>query len=136
MEAWKLHAILHIIIPIIVFSLSFIYIQELSLLERFIAIFLGSLIPDIDHLIYLKYIRFRNFKEFLLFNIKSDRYRRGFLLFHNFIFISILAVSIPIIMFFSIFWALFFLAFLIHLIFDFFEDRILIRATSYWKFGK
>ena len=136
MEDWKLHAILHIVIPIIIFVLSFLYIQELSLLERFLAVFLGALIPDIDHLIYLKYIKFRSFREFLLFNIKSDRYRRGFLLFHNIPFMTILSISIPIVMFFDLFSALFLLSFFIHLIYDFFEDRILIRTTSHWKFGK
>jgi len=136
MEDWKLHIILHIVIPIIIFILSFLYIKELSLLERFFAVFLGAFIPDIDHLIYLKYIRFRSFKEFILFNIKSDRYRRGFLLFHNIPFMAILSISIPIVMFFDLFFALFLLSFFIHLIFDFFEDRILIRTTSHWKFGK
>jgi len=136
MEDWKLHAILHIVIPIIIFVLSFLYIQELSLLGRFFAVFLGALIPDIDHFIYLRYIKFRSFREFLLFNIKSDRYRRGFLLFHNIPFMTILSISIPIVMFFDLFFALFLLSFFIHLVFDFFEDRILIRTTSHWKFGK
>lgn len=136
MEDWKLHTILHIVIPIIIFVLSFLYIQELSLIERFFAVILGALIPDIDHFIYLKYIKFKKIREFLLFNIKSDRYRRGFLLFHNVFFMVFLSILIPIVMFFDLFFALFLLSFFVHLIFDFFEDRILIRTTSHWKFGK
>jgi len=136
MEDWKLHTILHIVIPIIIFVLSFLYIQELSLIKRFFAVILGTLIPDIDHLIYLKYIKFRNFREFLFFNIKSDRYRRGFLLFHNIPFMIFLSISIPLVMFLDLFFALFLLSFFLHLTYDFFEDRILIRTTSHWKFGK
>lgn len=138
MESWKLHALLHFIIPIIIFILSIIYIEDpqLSLIHRIIAVLIGSFIPDIDHFIYLKYIRFTSFKQFLLFNIKSDRYRRGFLVFHNLPTIIILAVAIPFLMFYNTFVALFFLSFLIHLVFDFFEDRILIRFTKHWKIGK
>lgn len=133
MEHWKLHAVLHFIIPVILFVLSLLYIQELSLMERFIAIFIGAFLPDIDHFIYLKYIKFTSLKEFLIFNIKSDRERRGFLIFHNVYFIIILLILVPIIMFFNLFLSLLFLAFLIHLIFDFFEDRIILNTSIHWR---
>jgi len=136
MEDWELHTILHVLVPTIIFILSFLYLPEISLLERILAILLGTIFPDLDHLIYLKYIRFKSAKDFLIFNIKSDRYRRGLLIFHNIPFIVFLAILIPIVMFFSTFLALFFLSAFAHLIFDFFEDRILIRTVSHWKFGK
>ncbi|MEM5820403.1 MAG: hypothetical protein QW678_02025 [Candidatus Aenigmatarchaeota archaeon] len=133
MESWKLHTVLHFIIPTILFILSFLYIQELSLIERIVAIFIGAFLPDIDHFIYLKYIKFTSLKEFLIFNIKSDRERRGFLIFHNIYFITILLILVPIIMFLNLFLSLLFLAFLIHLIFDFFEDRILLHTSIHWR---
>lgn len=136
MEDWKLHIILHFLIPSILFILSFLYIEEINLIERIAAIFLGAFIPDVDHLVYLKYIKFPKFKDFLIFNIKSDRYRRGFLLFHNIIFIGILSIIVPIIMFYSIFLSLILLSILIHLIFDLLEDRTIIQITYHWKFGK
>ncbi|MEM0476772.1 MAG: hypothetical protein QW367_04070 [Candidatus Aenigmatarchaeota archaeon] len=102
-------------------------------MERFIAIFIGAFLPDIDHFIYLKYIKFTSLKEFLIFNIKSDRERRGFLIFHNVYFIIILLILVPIIMFFNLFLSLLFLAFLIHLIFDFFEDRIILNTSIHWR---
>ncbi|MEM4773157.1 MAG: hypothetical protein QXO40_01385 [Candidatus Aenigmatarchaeota archaeon] len=133
MESWKLHTVLHFIIPTILFILSFLYIQELSLIERIVAIFIGAFLPDIDHFIYLKYIKFTSLKEFLIFNIRSDRERRGFLIFHNIYFITILLILVPIIMFLNLFLSLLFLAFLIHLIFDFFEDRILLHTSIHWR---
>lgn len=133
MESWKLHIVLHFLIPLVLIFLSFLYIEELSLIERILAIILGAFLPDIDHFIYLKYIKFPSFKEFLIFNLKSDRERRGFLIFHNIYFISFLAIIVPIIMFLNIFLSLILLAFLIHLIFDFFEDRIILHTSVHWK---
>ncbi|MEM5882151.1 MAG: hypothetical protein QXS69_01650, partial [Candidatus Aenigmatarchaeota archaeon] len=131
-----LHSILHFLIPVILIVLSLIYVEDISIIERIVVIFAGAFIPDIDHFIYLKYIRFTSIKDFLRFNIKSDRYRRGFLLFHNIPTIAILLITVPLLMFYNTLISLFLLAFLIHLIFDFFEDRIIIRVSKHWKFGK
>ena len=133
-EIWLVHAFLHFLVPFIVILNYILFFGKIGI-KAVIAIIVGSFIPDIDHVVYYKYAPF-GFFRFVKFNIQSDRIRRSFLIFHNLPFLFFWAVFTPITAIYSIDVFLFFLSFLLHLILDFLEDKIILGYTYHWKKGK
>jgi hypothetical protein len=127
-----IHIIFHFSAPLIV-TLFYILFFEVDVKNIFL-IFIGAFFPDIDHLVYLKYKK--NLKEFIKFNIFSDRFRKEFLIFHNVFSMFFLMFLTAIFSFFSIKLFLFSLSFLLHLIIDFIDDKFTIGTISHWKLGR
>lgn len=129
-----LHNFLHVLLP---FFLIYIVMREngkINLTYAGIAVFAGSFLPDIDHFsMYDKKI-YKNVKEFLKFCLKADRFRRGFLIFHNDLALLFLAVSMFISRFINFYFMLFLFAFFFHLIYDYLSDLILIKTYKQWRF--
>ncbi|MCD6483276.1 MAG: metal-dependent hydrolase [Candidatus Aenigmarchaeota archaeon] len=134
---WFVHDVMHFMVGLLVFLLLWIaedpYNYHYKLRYLILTVFLGAFMPDIDHLIYLKIHRFKSFGEFIERNIKSDRLRRGFLVFHNIFFMSFLMSFIPIVYLINPLTSYFFLGFLAHLILDFMDDKLLINTVEHWK---
>lgn len=97
--------------------------------------FLGSFFPDIDHLLLYRKNRFGNFKNFLRWIIRSERYRIGFELFHNAPTIFLLLLSLPYTYNKSSSAFSFSLAFLFHLLTDLILDKIIVGKIKWWRFG-
>lgn len=134
---WVVHDIMHFIVALAVLILIYLtqpsesYSNNLKYLV--ISVIVGAFIPDIDHLAYLRTYKFRSFGDFIKKNIKSDRVRRGFLIFHNVFFVSLLMFIIPLVYLFNPILSYFFLAFLSHLILDFLDDKLLIHTIEHWR---
>lgn len=101
----------------------------------FLFSFLGSFFPDVDHIFLYKKEKFGNFKIFLRWIIRSERYRIGFELFHNAPTILVLMISLPYIYSKSKIAFAFFLGFLLHLITDLILDKIIVGRVKWWRFG-
>lgn len=97
--------------------------------------FLGSFFPDIDHLLLYKKERFGNFKNFLRWIIRSERYRVGFELFHNSPTIFLLLLALPYTYYKNPLVFTFSLAFLLHLLIDLTLDKIIVGKIKWWRFG-
>lgn len=131
-EIWITHLFLHLLVPVIVILNYIILSYEKFELKVVIAIIIGSFLPDIDHIIYYKYVPL-NLVEFIKFNIKSDRFRRGFLVFHNIPFLIFWAILTPLTAIYSLNVFLFFLSFLLHLLLDYLDDKFVLGYTYHWK---
>ncbi|MEM4500438.1 MAG: hypothetical protein QXD62_03785, partial [Candidatus Woesearchaeota archaeon] len=81
-EKRYLDTVIHGTIVVILYF-SLLNFLNLPREKIFFSILLGSFIPDIDHLFLYQKRKFGNFKNFIKWIIKSDRYRIGFELFHN-----------------------------------------------------
>jgi len=127
------HIIFHFFAPLIVINFYVIFFKSIEI-ENFLIILLGSFFPDIDHVIYFKYKK--NIKDFLKFNIFSDRYRKELLIFHNIFFMFFLLILIFFSSLYSINLFLFFLSFFLHLLIDFLDDKFMIGTVSHWKKGR
>lgn len=97
------------------------------------AVVLGAVIPDIDHFsMWGKYGRGSVWK-FLKFCVQSDRHRKVFLPFHNYVSGLLVTVAGLAMIPFDIYLAGFFMAFSIHLLFDFLADYYILRYYKHWK---
>lgn len=128
-----LHNFSHIILPFLIFLVFIQVTPKINSRVALIVIYIGSLIPDIDHINIWRKIYYKKFKEFLIYCLTSDRYRRSFLAFHNILTILILIVAIPIVSILNVFLGIFLLAILSHLILDFLTDKFLIKTHGHWK---
>lgn len=125
---------IHIFFALIIFfSLSNILKIQKNLL--FLFSFLGTFFPDIDHILLYKKKNFGNFKNFIKWIIRSDRYRVGFELFHNAPTILIIMISLPYAYYKNPITFVFFLSFLVHLITDLVLDKIIVGKIKWWRFG-
>jgi len=111
------------------------YFLKVYSFQIYILIFLGSFLPDIDHLFLYKKKKFGNFKNFLRWIVKSNRYRVGFELFHNAPVIIIILLSLPYVYSKSKLAFAFFAAFIFHLIVDLILDKIIVGKIKWWRFG-
>lgn len=132
MKKWMLHDLSHILIPFIVSSIVLLYNKNLKPLHVVLVAIAGALSPDIDHLNIWKEYKFKSFRSFLKFCVKTDRYRRSFLIFHNFWAIAVLIVLMPLISMVNLLAGVFFLTFLCHLFLDFFDDKITVGRSTQW----
>lgn len=99
----------------------------------YLASFLGAFLPDIDHLkIYLDY-RFKSFWHFVKYCATSDRYRKSFLLFHNFPAIIVISFLLPFAFWVNRYFGIFVLSFFSHLVLDLLFDVYATRRFSSWK---
>lgn len=129
-----LHDFSHFILPFLIFFVIVRSTPEINPIAAFIVIYVGSLIPDIDHINIWRKTYYRNFKEFLRYCLSSNRYRRSFLMFHNILTILILIIAMPIVSILNIFLGIFLLAIFSHLVLDFLTDKFLIKTHGHWKF--
>lgn len=123
------------------FTLPFLLLEIFSLLRGFdlyllISIFLGSFIPDIDHLAIWATKYFKNFRSFLKYCFKSQRYREAFLLFHNFPAIMTLLIILPVASWMNFYFGIFITAMICHLFLDFLADSFALKTHSHWKVRK
>ncbi|RLI98446.1 MAG: hypothetical protein DRP00_01935 [Candidatus Aenigmatarchaeota archaeon] len=129
-----LHNLSHFILPLLLLEL--IGLKRGIDIYLIISIFLGSFLPDIDHLSIWATRRFKNFRSFLKYCFTSDRYRRAFLLFHNFPTIIALLISLPIASLMNFYLGVFILAMICHLFLDFLADSFALKTHSHWKVRK
>ena len=126
-----IHALVTIFLSI-VFSFVFPFYKKETIISF---VFLGSFLPDTDHLLLYKRHRFYSFKAFLRWILHSSRYRIGFELFHNFPSIVTIMILLPFIYFKNKIMFAFFVAFLFHLVIDLIIDRIVLKNVRFWRFG-
>jgi hypothetical protein len=134
-EKRYLDTAIHALIAIslcIVFSSFFSNLKKETLI---LTTFLGSFLPDLDHLLLYKRSKFYNFKAFLRWIVHSSRYRIAFELFHNLPSIATILFLLPFLFVKNKLVFIFFLAFLLHLISDFIIDKIVLKNTRFWRFG-
>jgi len=134
-EKRYLDTLIHSLIAIslsILFSFIFPFYKKETII---LFVFLGSFLPDIDHLLLYKRHRFYSFKAFLRWILHSSRYRIGFELFHNFPSIVTIMILLPFIYLRNKIMFVFFVAFLFHLIIDLIIDKIVLRSVRFWRFG-
>jgi len=134
-EKRYLDTLIHSLVAIslcIAFSFLFPSFEKNTII---ITVFLGSFLPDLDHLLLYKKRRFYNFKAFLKWILHSSRYRVGFELFHNFPSIITLLILLPFVCIKNKLMFMFFVAFLFHLLVDLMIDRIVLRSFRFWRFG-
>lgn len=128
-----LHNLSQISIPIIIISMV-LYSSKVNFTNLFLAALIGAYFPDVDHFSMWKKVTHKGFFDFVKFCLKSDRYRKAFLIFHNHLTMLIVAIAMPIIAYLNFFAGIFLLAFFTHLIFDYLADTFLIKIHSHWKF--
>ncbi len=128
-----LHNLAHLNLPILIFLLVVYLKPTINLLLAIPAIIIGSYLPDIDHYNIWKKVKFESRKNFLKYLLTSDRYRKAFLVFHNFLTLLILVVALPIVNIYNIYVGIFLLSFIAHLILDFLTDKLLIKQHGHWK---
>jgi len=126
-----IHSLVAILLSI-VFSFVFPFYKKEAVV---FFVFLGSFLPDADHLLLYKRRRFYNFKAFLRWILHSSRYRIGFELFHNFPSIVTILILLPFIYSKNKIMFMFFVAFLFHLIIDLIIDKIVLKNVRFWRFG-
>jgi len=134
-EKRYLDTLMHALVAIFlstVFSFMFPFYKKETIV---FVVFLGSVLPDTDHLLLYKRHKFYSFKAFLRWIVHSSRYRMGFELFHNFPSIITIVILLPLIYFRNKIVFTFFVAFLFHLIADLIVDRIVLRSVRFWRFG-
>ena len=134
-EKRYLDTLIHSLIAIslsILFSFIFPFYKKEAIV---FFVFLGSFLPDIDHLLLYKRHKFYSFKAFLRWILHSSRYRIGFELFHNFPSIVTIMILLPFIYLRNKIMFVFFVAFLFHLIIDLIIDKIVLRSVRFWRFG-
>lgn len=129
-----LDTLLHLTVAFLLFIVSSFLLPISKELIFFLSL-LGSFIPDIDHLLLYKKERFSNFRAFIKWIIQSDRYRKGFELFHNAPTILVIFLSLPYIYVKNKAAFLFFIAFLFHLLTDLILDKVIVGKTKWWRFG-
>ena len=130
MTEWKIHVAFHFLIAFLVCFLGIVNSENLNVI---LAGIIGSFFPDIDHFSYYKKRKFKSFLEFLIYNIKSERKRRGLLIFHNIFVYFPLMIILPLIYLYSSFLGYFFLGFILHITLDFVDDKFLIKTIKHWK---
>jgi uncharacterized membrane protein YjjP (DUF1212 family) len=133
-EKRYLDTLIHSLVAIslcIAFSFLFNFKKETII----ITVFLGSFLPDLDHLLLYKKRRFYSFRAFLKWILHSSRYRIAFELFHNFPSIITILILLPFIYIKNKLMFMFFVAFLFHLLVDLMIDRIVLRSFRFWRFG-
>jgi len=134
-EKRYLDTLIHSLVAIslcIVFSFLFPSFEKNTII---ITVFLGSFLPDLDHLLLYKKRRFYSFKAFLKWILHSSRYRIAFELFHNFPSIITIIILLPFIYIKNKLIFIFFVAFLFHLVLDLIIDKIVLRNIRFWRFG-
>lgn len=129
-----LHNLSQISIPIIIVSIVLYRTPEINFRALLLTAIIGAYIPDIDHLNIWNKVPHKGFFSFVKFCLRSDRYRKSFLLFHNHLTMLIILITLPIAVFINLFVGIFLLTFLTHLILDYLADMFLIKAHSHWKF--
>lgn len=95
---------------------------------------IGSLIPDLDHFsMWGKVDHKKGLLNFVKYCIKADRYRKAFLPFHNHLAIYIVGVVAFLTYFVNFYVSIFFIAFLVHQLFDYVADLYLIKQHTHWR---
>jgi len=134
-EKRYLDTFIHTIVAIslaLIFSHLFPFYKKETII---ITTFIGSFLPDIDHLLLYRRSRFYNFKAFLRWIVHSSRYRMGFELFHNFPSVVTILLLLPFIYVRNKLIFMFFVAFLFHLLADLTIDKIVLKHIRFWRFG-
>lgn len=129
-----LHNLFHIYLPFILVYIIFKITPDLNPPYVLISVFIGAFIPDIDHFTMYRKFYYKNFLSFLEFCLTANRFRKGFLLFHNHLVLLFVAVFMLISLFINFYLTLFLFAFLFHLVYDYLSDILLIKSHAHWKF--
>jgi hypothetical protein len=131
-----LHNITHTLLSLAVSFIFLIMHPSLDPYDVILISLFGGFLPDIDHInIWLEY-KFKNFRSFLKFVTKARRFRYSFLIFHNLGTVIVVLLLITIINIISLFGTLFLLAFLAHLLLDFFNDKFSIGRVTHWRYRR
>jgi hypothetical protein len=129
-----LHNLLHVFLPLFLLYIIVRVSGKINLTYSAISVFTGSFFPDIDHLLIYKKKVYKSFFKFLKFCLRAERFRRGFLIFHNDLALLFIAVSIIIFKFLNFYFMLFLFSFFFHLVYDYLSDIILIKTYKHWRF--
>lgn len=131
-----LHNLTHIILPFAISSIFLLINPSLDPYNVLTLALFGGLLPDVDHInIWFEY-KFKNFKSFLRFLTKARRYRYSFLVFHNLGAVIVIILLIPIIDRIDPLGTVFLVAFLAHLLLDFFDDKLSIGRVVHWRYRR
>jgi hypothetical protein len=131
-----LHNVFHIFLPFALVDLILRSTPDLNLLYLLLTIFTGSFIPDLDHFTLWGKFYPRKLINFLEFCFSADRYRKGFLFFHNHLTLLFAAIFMIIFILINFYFTLFLFAFFVHLVYDYVSDILLIKTHSHWKFKR
>jgi hypothetical protein len=136
-ESHVLHNITqYFIVPILIYVFSVRAFPSLNKTDVFVVSFFASLFPDIDHInIWFEY-KFKDFQSFVRFLTKARRYRYSFLVFHNVAAMAIIVLLIPITFRIQPLAGIFLFAFLVHLLLDFFDDKMSIGRVTHWRYRR
>lgn len=134
MNSLILHNAIQLSIPFWVIGLMLTIRSDLDLFPLFFFTILGGMLPDIDHLNMWGKVKHKGVVSFIKFCVNSDRGRKAFLPFHNYVSIAILAVVTPITMLVNPIMGSFLMAFLLHILFDFVTDVVMVKSHKHWRF--
>ena len=130
------HLTQYLILPFLITFFSLLIWPSLDIWDILVVVFFGSVLPDVDHInIWLEY-KFKDFKSFIKFATKTRRYRYSFLIFHNVAAMLIILMLIPIVNLLEPLGSIFLIAFLFHLILDFFDDKLSIGRVTHWRYRR
>jgi hypothetical protein len=136
-ESHVLHNITqYLIFPLLIIYFSLYLFPGQDVWDVVAVTFFGSMFPDTDHInIWFEY-KFKNFRAFIRFVTSARRYRYSFLIFHNIAGIIVAFILIPILGAIEILAGIFMASFFIHLILDFFDDKISIKRVTHWRYRR
>ncbi len=129
-----LHNAMQLSIPFWVAALALYNFPRLDFYLVGSAAVIGSLFPDLDHFsMWRKVDHKKGFFNFVKYCVQADRYRKAFLPFHNYVAMLVVTVAAALFALVNTYIAIFFAAFLAHLLFDFIADLYLIKQHTHWK---
>jgi len=125
-----------VLLPLLITFFSLSIFPSLKIEDTLAVAVFGSLFPDIDHInIWFEY-KFDSFKSFIKFLTKARRYRYSFLIFHNIAAMAVVILLIPLVSNIEPLGGIFLVAFLLHLLLDFIDDRISIGRVRHWRYRR
>ena len=126
----------YFVAPLLIAYVSLNAFPSLDRTDVLVVSFLGSMLPDVDHInIWLEY-KFKDFQSFVKFLMNTRRYRYSFLIFHNIIAILALLLLIPIVANRTLLGGIFLFSCLVHILQDFFDDKISIGRVTHWRYRR
>lgn len=132
-EKKYLDTLVHSIV-LILLAVIFSRILEIENKTILVSLFAGTFFPDLDHLLLYRKEKFKNFKSFVRWAVRSSRIRIGLEVFHNFPVFIFLSLLLPFLWFKNILLFLFFIGFYFHLAVDIILDRMALKNLKQWRF--
>lgn len=136
-ESHVLHNVTqYVALPLVIVLFSGTVFPSLEIIDIIGVSFLGSMLPDVDHInIWLEY-KFKDFRSFIKFLTKARRYRYSFLIFHNLGAMAAVFLLIPVVFTSNPLAGIFLISFLAHLLLDFFDDKMSIGRVTHWRYRR